>query len=246
MLPASRIIGDPSMSPHLAERYLYFPSVGLAIALAFGFRSLARRTDILMVASVIVLTIIVLTPITWARNAVWASEIQLYESEYHIGNNTPLVLVWLTAAYMKKSEFQRVGEICDRQIEAQKQSGKLSTHCATAYSRLGRLDEAERAYLSGTNDKKVRAIAHANLGRFYLRQDRWSDAKIHFEKAIKAETLPASRAYREGHMLVRLYPSDRQKLLEAKAHFEQALQLQPDFLPARRWLTRVDRALELQ
>jgi tetratricopeptide (TPR) repeat protein len=105
------------------------------------------------------------------------------------------------------------------------------------------LDEAERAYLFGTTHDAVKAIAHANLGRFYLSQYRWLDAKQHFELAVAAESLPANRAYRKGHMLVRLYPSDREKLLEAKTYFEQALEFQPTFAPAIHWLERVNRAL---
>lgn len=243
LLPSSRIIGDPGILPHLAERYLYFPSVGLAILLAFGLRYLARRFDVLLPASVVVLLMMVLTPITWARNAVWASEVQLFESEYSQGNYISSVLVWLTGAHLRDSGTGRVADICDRHIKIQERNAKLSTNCAVAYKRLGRLDEAERAYLFGAEHKSTGAIAHANLGRFYLDQDRWSEAKKHFEMAVEAESLPANRAFRKGHMLVRLYPSDRQKLLEAKALFEEALELQPSLAPARQWLARVNQAL---
>ena len=41
----------------------------------------------------------------------------------------------------------------------------------------------------------------------------------------------------------RLYPSDRQKLLDAKAYFEQALELQPSYAPARQSLAVVNRTL---
>lgn len=243
LLPSSRIIGDPAALPHLAERYLYFPSVGLAIVLAFGLRYLARRFDVLLLASVVVLLMMVLTSITWARNAVWANEVQLFESEYSQGNYNSSVLAWLTGAHLRDSGTKRVADICDRHIDIQELNAKLSVNCAVAYKRLGRLDEAERAYLFGTAHKATRAIAHANLGRFYLDQDRWSEAKKHFEMAVEAERLPANRAFRKGHMLVRLYPSDRQKLLEAKALFEEALELQPSLAPARQWLARVNQAL---
>jgi tetratricopeptide (TPR) repeat protein len=243
ILPSSRIIGDPSGLPHLAERYLYFPSVGLAIALAFGLRFLARKVDINLLASAVVLAMILLAPVTWARNAVWASEIQLFESEYSNGNRERSILVWLVAAHLKNSGLSRVAEICDRHVDVQESYGKLSTNCAVAYNQLGRLDEAERAYLFGTTHKAVKAIAHANLGRFYLAQYRWGDAKKHFEAAVDAETRPANRAYRQGHMLVRLYPENREKLLEAKAYFEQALELQPNYSSALHWLERVNRAL---
>ena len=246
LLPASRLIGDLKWMPHLAERYLYFPSIGLAIALAFGLRLLARRFNMIALTSAVVLVLIVLTPMTWARNAVWASDVQLFESEYRNGNRSYTILVWLTAAHLKNSDTQRVVEICDRYVRVQKRVAKLSTHCAVAYSQLGRLAEAERAYLFGTTQKAVRAIAHANLARFYLDQGRWSDAKKHFEMAVKAERLPANRAFRKGHMLVRLYPRDREKLLEAKALFEEALAIQPSFAPARQWLARVNRVLGMR
>jgi tetratricopeptide (TPR) repeat protein len=246
LLPASRIIGDPKVLPHMAERYLYFPSIGLAIALAFGFSFLARRFKVTALASAVALALIVLTPITWARNAVWASDVQLFQSEYDNGNYSDSILVWLTAAHLKLSHYQRVAEICDQYVATQKREAKLSTHCAVAYSRQGRLQEAERAYLFGTKKRAVRAIAHANLARFYLEQNRWTDAKKQFELAVEAEKLPANRAFRQGHMLVRLYPRDRAKLLEAKALFEESLEIQPSFAPARQWLARVDQALGLR
>jgi hypothetical protein len=119
LLPASRIVGDPGVGAHLAERYLYFPSVGLAIVLAFGLRYLARRFDFLVAASVVLVAVIVLTPLTWARNAVWASEVRLLESEYNNGNHTPGMLGRLTAALLRESAHSRVEEICDRYIEIQ-------------------------------------------------------------------------------------------------------------------------------
>jgi tetratricopeptide (TPR) repeat protein len=191
LLPASRIIGDPELLPHMAERYLYFPSIGLAIALAFGLRFLAQRFNVPALASAVALALIVLTPITWTRNAAWASDVRLFESEYASGNHGDSILVWLTAAHLKLSHYQRVVEICDQYVRAQKREAKLSTHCAVAYGRLGRLKEAERAYLFGTTQEAVRAIAHANLARFYLQQGRWTDARKHFELQARPHARPA-------------------------------------------------------
>jgi len=242
LLPASRVIGGQAL-PHLAERYLYFPSVGVAIALAFGLSAAARRVDKRWLTVVVSAVVMVLAPITIARSAVWSNDVKLFESEYGNGNASEKVLVWLTAAYLKQHRYERTAELCDSHVYTQKRSGKLSTHCAIAYSQLGRHEEAERAYLFGTGQRSVKAMAHANLARFYLDRGRRQDARKQFEAAIAAETLPANKAYRRGHMLVRLYPRDRQKLLEAKAQFELALELQPAFGPARQWLSRVNRSL---
>jgi Tfp pilus assembly protein PilF len=86
-------------------------------------------------------------------------------------------------------------------------------------------------------------MAHVNLALFYLEQGRWRDAKTHFEKAVEAEKQPVKRAWLKGQMRFRLYPSDREKLLEAKVYFEQALELQPSYAPARQSLAVVNRIL---
>jgi tetratricopeptide (TPR) repeat protein len=243
MLPASRIIGDPDVMPHLAERYLYFPSVGLAVVLAFGLRFLAQRFDVLLLASAVLAATILLTSITWARNEVWATEVKLFESEYSNGNYNRWILVWLTAAHIQDSNWRRVAEICDRHARERNLSAVISSHCGVGYGKLGRSDDAEAVFLAAISKKAGLAMAHVNLASFYLEQERWEDARKHFEMAVEAEKLPVSRAWRKGNMLVRLYPSDREKLLEAKALFEEALELQPSHGPARRWLAWVNQAL---
>jgi len=45
-------------------------------------------------------------------------------------------------------------------------------------------------------------------------------------------------------MLLRLYPDSRARLLEAKAHLEQAIRLQPQFFDARKLLAQVNEALD--
>ena len=64
-----------------------------------------------------------------------------------------------------------------------------------------------------------------------------------FEKAVKVEKNPANKAHFTGYMLVHLYPSNREMLMEARSYFEEALRLQPHLDIARTWLNRVNQAL---
>ena len=121
--------------------------------------------------------------------------------------------------------------------------GVFSTHCASAYSYSGRLEEAERAYLIGTQHREGRTMAHENYALHYLRQRRWQDAKTQFEKAVESEGNPGLKAYYTGHMLVRLYPRDREKLQEARDQFEEALRLHPRKPQAQDWLNRLNNIL---
>ena len=245
MLPASRFIGLLGASPHMAERFLYFPSVGLVISLAFGLRFLGCRFSTTMAMAPVMLVLLVLTPICLARNAEWANEIGLFESEYRKGSRDGVTLRLLTGARLQEKNISRVVEICDLHAEQQKKYGRYSDHCAIAYSHLGRNEEAERAFLFATGKNESKTQAHANLALFYLRLDRRDEAREHYELAVETERDPALRAYRKGELLVMLHRNDRAKLIEAKTYFEEALRLQPHLALARLRLERLNKTLGL-
>jgi len=115
MLPSSRLFGAGSLAPHLQERYLYLPSLGLIVLLAYALSYLNRRFDRLLAGAPVLLCLFVLIPVTWARNAEWSNEIALFESDYSRGVHTGYLLRLLTAAHLRENNFKRVIEICETQ-----------------------------------------------------------------------------------------------------------------------------------
>ena len=243
LLPSSHLFGASTWGPMLTERFLYMPSVGLTILLAYALSFLNRRFDRLLAGAPVLLALFLLAPVTWARSAEWSNEIALFESDYSHGVHTGYLLRLVTAAHLREKNYKRVIEICEDQRTEEKKDGMFSTHCATAYSYSGRLEEAERAYLEGTRHEESGRLARSNLALHYLRHGRWQDAKIQFEKAVEVEKDPANKAYYTGYMLVHLYTSDHEKLREARGYFEEALRLQPRLVIAQSWLNRVNQAL---
>jgi tetratricopeptide (TPR) repeat protein len=244
LLPASRLFGSDGGSAHLAERYLYEPSIGLAALLAFGLRYLLRRGDRLLAAAPAVLAVVLLTPLTWARNADWSDEVTLLEHDYRHGMRTRGSLRLLTSAHLLERNPARAVEVCQQNEDMQRESGQLSVHCGTAYALSGDAQRAEQAFLRAVSDRDSRSRAHSNLARLYMTQGRQDAARAQFELAIESEANPAIRAYRQGLMLVQLYPQERGKLLEARAHFAEALRLQPRLALAIDALEQVDRSLD--
>lgn len=227
LLPASRLFGSDGTSPHLAERYLYEPSIGIAVLLAFGLRYLLRRGDRLLAAAPVVLAVLLLTPVTWARNSQWSDEVGLLEHDYRNGVRTSSSLRLLTAAHLHNRNYARVIELCSANEEARRQRSQLGVHCGTGYAMAGDLQRAEQVFLEAASGGAGTIRAHSNLARLYLNQGRRDEARAQFEETIRIEPNPAVRAYRKGLMLVSLYPEDRARLLEARTHFEEALRLQP-------------------
>ncbi|MBN1771654.1 MAG: hypothetical protein JXB32_10355 [Deltaproteobacteria bacterium] len=85
LLPVTRLITRLVHAQPMAERYLYLPSVGLAVALAFGVRWLWGRVPRLPVVAAAVVLVGVLTPLTRARNAEWHDSATLFRAEVAAG-----------------------------------------------------------------------------------------------------------------------------------------------------------------
>jgi len=83
-------------------------------------------------------------------------------------------------------------------------------------------------------------MTHTNLASMYLHLGRRSDAEKHFELAVKTEKNPALKEYRKAYLLIKLHPSDRARLLEAKTLLNQALQIQPQLVSARKALEQLN------
>jgi len=243
LVPSSRIAGIGGTSSDLAERYLYFPSVGLTMSLVSGFRYLGGQRGLWPAVVSALIVLVLLTPLTWNRNNDWASEVRLLENEYHRGSQGPQTLRLLTAAYLRDGKPGPAAEVCDTKPYKGGRLRKYATHCAIAYSQLGRNEDAERAFLQAAGGRSVQPAMYANLALFYLRQGRREDARQQFERAVSAEKDPALQAYRRGEMLALLYPRNRRKLLEARSHFIEAVRLQPRLAGTREWLDRLNQKL---
>lgn len=244
LLPASRLFGSGGDSPILTERFLYEPSIGLAVLLAFGLRYLLRRGDRLLATAPAVLAVCLLTPLTWARNADWSDDIALLEHDYRHGVRTLASLRALTAGLVAKGNYTRAVEVCRENEKSMQKSGYLSLNCGSVFALSGDLRGAEQAYLDAIEDDASRARAYSNLSYLYILQGRRDEVSILLEQAIQLEQRPATGAYLRGLLLVRLYPGDRARLLEARAQFEEALRQQSPFVLATNGLDEINRMLE--
>jgi len=243
LLPATRFMGFTGPVFVLTERSLYTPSIGLALALATGLQHLGQKSRPAFAVVAVFLALLVLTPLTRERNGEWASDLALFESDYRRSEVNSQTLRLLTAANLEAGNFDRVAEICDTHDLAQPRRSRYANNCAIAYMALGRKNDAGRAFERAAKSESAAPVMIANLARFYLGEGRRDEAMTQYQRAVDAEVEPGHRAFRRGEMLVLLYPRDRDRLIEARAHFAEAVRLQPQLAEAQVWLNRLDRAL---
>jgi tetratricopeptide (TPR) repeat protein len=241
-LPSSRIIGEPGMLPGLSDRILYLPSVGFTIMLAFGLKLLAQKLSLNAAAITVLIVTAVLTPLTWARNTQWANDMLLFESDYRKLDDKADIGAALLAALLRENNNDRAVEICDENRPAILAGKSMGVHCGSAYGQAGRFRDAEQAYLSARNSPG-KVFAHFNLAMMYVHLGRRTEAEEHVALAIAAEKMAFLREYFKAVALIQLHPSDRNSLLAAHAHLEQALKLQPQHVESHKELDLLNQRL---
>ncbi|MBI3782105.1 MAG: hypothetical protein HY270_01765 [Deltaproteobacteria bacterium] len=242
LLPSTRLFTDPSISVPVAERYVYLPSAGFAIPVAFGLMFLATRgwAGVAAVAALGTVLSAVLVPLTYQRNQQWHNEGVLFEADFRAAPENSDALRLLTGSYLENQKYAKVVELCDLHLKNYLDNAKLNNHCASAYMELKRFAEAEAAYRRAISGTVVDAVVHANLGRLLARLQRDQEAETEFQLAVDAETDPARKHFRRGQAIYFFHASDPTRRAEAKREFEAAVRLQPRSDQYRQWLSRVE------
>jgi tetratricopeptide (TPR) repeat protein len=229
LLPSSRIFSASAVLPHLAERYLYLPAVGLTISLAFVLYWLLQKFSPRWVAPFLLIPALVLTPLTWARNADWASTVSIAQSDYDKGSRNLKNLGALITGLIFEGEYARARKLCDKHADRFVAYWYLSATCGQVYEQSGLTGKAEKAYLFSLKNNAGRASGHYSLALLYHEQSRNAEAEEQFKQAIAAEQQQFMKEILSAEMLMALYPHRRSRLLEAKDHLETAAELQPQF-----------------
>lgn len=152
LMPVYNII--PIAHP-LAERYLYLPTAGFAIAVGitvhclFEYRYGAKFGNLLFLSSLVIISLYSLGVMN--RNPAW---------------RTPYSL-WLDT------------------IRKQPNSVTAHASLGTAYIEQGHLNEAMRAYLAAIKLNPADSFAHNGIGYMYYKEERFNEAVKEFETAIR-------------------------------------------------------------
>jgi tetratricopeptide (TPR) repeat protein len=131
-LPISNVV--PLTSSPMADRYLYFPCLGLWLILADQLLALYERTSYrraLLCGGALVLT--VLASLTWLRTLDWRSEVTLYASQVSVEPDSAPSHYDLCASYIAANDLLSAQSSCAEavkldpsHVQALGQSGNLA------------------------------------------------------------------------------------------------------------------------
>jgi len=241
-LPASRLISSDGSMPHMADRYLYYPSIGFAIALAFAVYAVAKRFNpkIIMLAG---LALIFLgASITWSRNHDWSNETYLFKSEYEYGNRNLASLKPLLAIMWQRQHYDQISRVCDENPEFLSNPDFLSI-CVKTYSQTDRREDAIAALEANAEQDEGWMRANLTLSNLLIQAGRKQEAADRFVYIINRLEQPALKEFYKGFMYLQLFPRNRQFLETAKGHLQFALSLDPELEEVHPFLKHIERIL---
>jgi tetratricopeptide (TPR) repeat protein len=227
-LPHSQIIPVP---PALkADRYVYYSSAGLFLALVVAVEHLVMHTKRAMASkglqrSVCVFgffLIGVFASMTMVRNRVWSDSISLWSDSVAKSSQNPMAHCNLAMAYAEKGRV-------DEAIEAYKKALAINDGNADAHNNLAGLYVQKRRLNDAISEyKKALAVngrlreAHSNLATVYVMKGWLDHAIAEFQAALAIDPNHSRTHYSLG-----VAYSKKGMPEEAIAQFERAIAADP-------------------
>ena len=231
---------------YVQERYLYLPSIGFCLALAFAIDRLARLTLLSLPMRTIAIVLALLLLAIWStvlvrQNEVWRSSITLFQQSVRVDLNSGYARSALSTAYYFANDLQSAEATASAAIER-------DPSCMDAYQNLslyldatGRTPEAiqilERAKLVAQEQHLdgVRRI-YRELGKLYQKRNDFERAEENLKLSVEGQSAP----YPPNWYALGKFYLERGRYEEARQLFEEILPLSsPAFSPLHLDLGRV-------
>jgi tetratricopeptide (TPR) repeat protein len=202
-----------------ADRYTYFPQIGILIAVCWAVADLARgRMQAALVAGAV--AAVVLASLTWSQVGIWHDSISLWEHARAVTFDCATVRMNLGEAYQDKDRYEAAAACFRRAIELDPAAAKPHSNLGNALLHLGDLNGA------ASEQHKAIALApglsevYCNLGLVEMRRQRPDRAAQCFRKAIALEPDSAA-AHRELGFALLL----QDRVEECVARLQEAIRL---------------------
>jgi len=169
-----------SIGTTMAERFLYIPSLGLAIAVVFGARSLSEtlmgRTGPRIAAVLLIVTSVLFSAKTVARNPVWKDNLTLFSTDVKVSSRSAKIRSALAATLSDMAEKEKDPAVRRRlldeatghlrtALEIYPGSGMIWSDLGDLLSKQGeeKAGEAAQCYRRAISLDPGNALAYRNL-----------------------------------------------------------------------------------
>jgi protein O-mannosyl-transferase len=210
----------------MADRYSYITLTGLFIIIACGLPELFGRRKVLL-AALSVTVLVALGICTYTQLQYWKDSISLFRHALKVTENNYKAHLCIAGVLLKEG---RVDEAIYHNLEAVRiRPDFIETHndLGNNLYKIGRVDHAIGSYRLALEINPADAEVNANIGVALATKGDFAQAAKHYRIAVKTMNTPAVHN-NLGYALVNMG-----KLDEAIEQFRLALQINPDYKPAK-------------
>jgi len=213
------VIGLVQVGPQaFADRYTYFPLIGLFIFITWGLSNFAGRSkkkEVVFSVSAPVI-ILLLGTLSWHQVKYWQNSVTLFSHATQVVENNWWAYDLLGTAFLKQSRYDEAIKNFNKALELRpankkiqdKLGSQINSKLGLALGHQGKLDEAikffDKALTIDPNDPKT----NYNMGCAYIGMGKVDEAIKYIYKALKIE--PNSKIYQEAFKQASLERSQKQ------------------------------------
>lgn len=215
-----------------ADRYMYLPQIGIAIAVVWSARDafVLRRSGRAVVAVAAVVSIVALAFTARLQAAHWRNTMALYAHAVAVNDENAMAHHGLAAQLGEDGRWAEAEVHFARSVELAPDWAGAHIGLADSRAAQGRLEAAIAGYRRALKIAPNHARAHAHLGKA-LAESGKLDAAIHHER--RALELFGDRPTPEVYAYLASALADRGELAEAEGFYRKALALRPSYAAAR-------------
>jgi tetratricopeptide (TPR) repeat protein len=214
-------VGDQAM----ADRYIYFPLIGIFIAVTFAFEKWSAQVSFPKILPVATGFLILAACLTLTENQLryWHDSESLFTHALAVTKDNALAHLNLGAAFEENgksaealSQYQQALALNPQRDEADNDIGKLLFEMNKPEAALGYC-------LKAVELNPKRASSHNSLGLVLVELNRFDAAMNQFAEAVRLDASYAAPRFQTGRTLLKLGRD-----AEALPFFNEALQIEPD------------------
>lgn len=202
LVPTIGIVQVGSQS--MADRYLYLPSIGLFVLVAWGLATLVKNRVIAarLVCLATPAAVAVLFFCSTAQVKCWQSDEKLFRHALEVTQDNYLAYVHLADASDSAGRRNEALNFCLEALRVRPRFAEGHYNAGTYLLELGRMDVAITHLREAVAIDPKFAPAHANLGKALLTRGEVADAITQFSEATELEPESAEAHYRLGTALL--------------------------------------------
>lgn len=213
----------------MADRYMYVPSIGVFLMIAWSMDELSRCAwaNRRLTGALTAGALATCGALSWLQTGYWHDSLRLWRHAIEVTGPNSMACKTLGAALAKQGDFAAALPWLRTALEFEADD-KVQADLGIALMQLDRVPESVAAFQAAVELNPDNIRAQHNLGRLLHAQGQLAQAADHLGEALRID--PADW---QAHLLLAQMSDAQGAKLDAQRHWQQAVRINPSLVAKR-------------